>query len=243
MRIPRLKPLGYVVVLTFLGGLLWLIAGLVDRTRMEAILYDLTHSNPYVDQRSQVRAILEGFERVSPEDLPKAFRSRTGMNKRAFKDLYHGREFFVVKKQDLYRKIAGHNRLMAMVSADNGYRRHSLWSGQAFYVYIDRKVIYLLLDIQEAVSKSGLDRDGIRVISGHRTPGHNSSVGGKKESRHLLGDALDLMIGDVNGDGQADRTDKKLLIPILNRLVGSNGGLGIYARSVHIDVRGKRARW
>ena len=51
------------------------------------------------------------------------------------------------------------------------------------------------------------------------------------------------MIGDLNRDGAADRNDKKLLIPILNRQVGNRGGLGVYRMSVHIDVRGHRARW
>ena len=243
MRIPRLKPLGYVVALAVLSVPVYLVAGLFDRTAIERRLFDLTEKNPYVSRRIQVKAIFDRFGRIPARDLPKEFRARTGLNKKVTTELFNGREFFIVRKRDLYRKIAGNNRLMSVISADNGYRRHSMWSDEPFYVYIDRKVLYLLLDIQDELEQAGLDRDGIRIISGHRTPGHNSNVGGKKESRHLTGDALDLMIGDINRDGKEDRQDKKIIIPILNRLVGKNGGLGVYARSVHIDVRGYRARW
>ncbi len=243
MRLPRLKPLGYVVLLALLSVVLYPVMRLVNRNWVERTIFDLTHHDPYVGQRTQVRELLEGFPTVAPKDLPAAFRASSGMNRRAFKDLYHGRHFFKVSKKDLYRRIAGNNRLMSVVSADNGYRREWIWSDKEFYVYIDRKVLYLLLDIQDALTAAGLDRDALRIISGHRTPGHNNSVGGKSESRHLSGDALDIMIGDLNRDGAADRNDKKLLIPILNRQVGNRGGLGVYRMSVHIDVRGHRARW
>ena len=243
MRKPRLKPLGYVVVLTLLALPGWLVFNLLDKSRLERMYFDLTNENPYVTRRLQVKAIFDQFSRISARDLPAEFRARTGLKKQILSELFRGKEFYVVKKRDLYRKIAGNNRLMSMVSADNGYKQYSLWSEQSFYVYLDRRVIYLFLDIQDALEQSGHDRDALQIISGYRTPGHNRNVGGKKESRHLAGDALDIMIGDLNRDGRADRADKKLLIPILNRLVGRTGGLGVYGRSVHIDVRGYRARW
>jgi hypothetical protein len=34
-----------------------------------------------------------------------------------------------------------------------------------------------------------------------------------------------------------------LLIPVLEKVIGNRGGIGIYTMSAHIDLRGRRVRW
>lgn len=165
------------------------------------------------------------------------------MNRRTEREKIRRQKFYVVTKKDLYRKIAGNNRLMSIVSADNLYGRFSVFSDEKFYFHINPSILYRFLETQNELEKAGYNRDGIKIISGHRTPGHNRNVGGKSESRHMMGDAIDIKIDDLNGDGVATKEDKKLLIPILRKVIGNSGGLGIYAMSVHIDARGFRARW
>jgi len=91
------------------------------------------------------------------------------------------------------------------------------------------------------------------VKSGFRAPDHNRSVRrAAKDSQHQYGDAADVAI-DANGDGRYSAIDSRMVglaVEIVElkhpELVG---GLGIYtgghARTtyVHIDARGKRARW
>lgn len=91
------------------------------------------------------------------------------------------------------------------------------------------------------------------VKSGFRAPDHNRRVKrAAKDSQHQYGDAADIAI-DANGDGKYTAVDTRMVglaVEIVElRHPHLVGGLGIYtsghARTtyVHIDARGKRARW
>ncbi len=93
----------------------------------------------------------------------------------------------------------------------------------------------------------------IDVHSGFRAPAHNQRLSrAARDSQHQYGDAADVAI-DANGDGRYTSLDSRLVglaVEIVElkhpELVG---GLGIYTSGhtrttyVHIDARGKRARW
>lgn len=106
----------------------------------------------------------------------------------------------------------------------------------------------------------------MRIISGFRTPLHNRRIGSGAFSRHVYGDAIDIVIDltgdarmdDLTGSGSAGREEGLLLVAIMERLMANGrmsvGGLGVYtfargvsqnghAVTVHVDLRGHRARW
>lgn len=78
----------------------------------------------------------------------------------------------------------------------------------------------------------------IKINSGYRSPEHNKSVGGVKNSMHVQGKAADIVIEGLTPSQVAEQ---------LEILIGSKrikqGGLGIYPTFVHYDIRGKKARW
>lgn len=78
----------------------------------------------------------------------------------------------------------------------------------------------------------------IRIMSGYRSPKHNKRQGGRKSSRHLLGQAADIR---VDGVAPRDVADAVELLIRAGRM--KQGGLGRYASFTHYDVRGRRARW
>ena len=74
------------------------------------------------------------------------------------------------------------------------------------------------------------------VNSGYRSAEHNAKVGVVPNSQHVLGLAADIRPLSEN---MAD-------LPKLQRMahkLNSIGGVGYYNTFVHIDVRGKIARW
>jgi hypothetical protein len=91
------------------------------------------------------------------------------------------------------------------------------------------------------------------VHSGFRAPDHNRRIKrAAKDSQHQYGDAADVAI-DANGDGRYTSIDSRL-VGLAVEIVELKhpdlvGGLGIYTSGhtrttyVHIDARGKRARW
>ncbi len=94
-------------------------------------------------------------------------------------------------------------------------------------------------------------RVALDVHSGFRTPLHNGNVEGSAfNSRHQYGDAADVAF-DADGDGRFTALDAQWAGLATEMVERRNpelvGGLGMYTSArapyVHIDVRGKRARW
>jgi uncharacterized protein YcbK (DUF882 family) len=91
------------------------------------------------------------------------------------------------------------------------------------------------------------------VHSGFRAPDHNRRIArAARDSQHQYGDAADVAI-DANGDGRYTSVDSRM-VGLAVEIVELKhpdlvGGLGIYTSGhtrttyVHIDARGKRARW
>jgi len=211
--------------------------------RIQDALYDLRYRNPPVTTKAEVDVILSGFQRVRPENLPAGYLSQSGMQSHPS---YRPKSFYVVERKDLHRRIAGRNRLRQFVSRDMRYHSTVFHSGRKIYLGINPGILHRFIELQQALREKGYDPDAVRIKSGHRTPSHNLIVGGAKGSRHQRGDALDLRIGDVDRNGWTDRRDKEIVLRILDgRIIGSRGGLGLYpgTQTVHMDLRGYRARW
>ena len=91
----------------------------------------------------------------------------------------------------------------------------------------------------------------VRVNSGFRSPLHNSGVEGSAlNSRHQYGDAADVAI-DADGDGRLTAFDSRIVGLAVEMIEKRHpelvGGLGVYVNTrspyVHVDARGRRARW
>jgi hypothetical protein len=103
----------------------------------------------------------------------------------------------------------------------------------------------------------------LHVMSGYRTPFYNRVLGNVQYSLHQWGVAADVFVDededglmdDLNKDKRIDRDDAATLFKVAEALdrqaaAGSfAGGLGVYGSTaahgpfVHIDVRGRPARW
>lgn len=78
----------------------------------------------------------------------------------------------------------------------------------------------------------------IHIASGWRSPETNAAVGGARKSQHKVGNAADIF---VPGRTVAE------IFEVVDRLQRSGqiprGGASAYKNFVHVDVRGKLARW
>ncbi|MDN5214735.1 DUF882 domain-containing protein [Fulvivirgaceae bacterium BMA12] len=98
-------------------------------------------------------------------------------------------------------------------------------------------------------------KDQLIIISSQRAAWHNQLLtlfGAATKSRHLRGDAIDIMVLDVNADGIIDGKDVDIVYILLDReIVKNTGGLGTYQserwiwnrQMIHVDCRQKKARW
>jgi uncharacterized protein YcbK (DUF882 family) len=93
-------------------------------------------------------------------------------------------------------------------------------------ILIDDKLIRLLQELRNSLKAP------VHIISGYRTPSHNAKVGGKKNSQHLKGKAV-----DITAIGYSP---KQLIV--YAKAVGFTG-IGLYDEFVHVDTRLFKASW
>jgi len=154
--------------------------------------------------------------------------------------------------------VSDHFRLRDFLTHDQG----SVWPK---YLVLREPLVDKLELVIDELRAMGVAVGGMRVMSGFRTPQYNAlgvNGGGRvKDSRHQFGDAADVYVvngsgdrmSDLNRDGRVDTRDAKVLAMAAERVEREHpdlvGGIGIYPATnahgpfVHIDVRGRAARW
>jgi uncharacterized protein YcbK (DUF882 family) len=133
------------------------------------------------------------------------------------------------------------------------------------YIVVDMKLIDKNELVLQDLKERGINPNGVRVMSGFRTPQYNAGGGDPRGraalSRHMYGDANDIFIDndgdgrmdDLNHDGRVNIADAKVIQDAVNRVERAHpsliGGVGIYSGTsahgpfTHIDTRGYPARW
>ena len=133
------------------------------------------------------------------------------------------------------------------------------------YIVLKPELLEKLELLVEALNERGYPVRSLHVMSGYRTPYYNvHRLGNVKYSRHQWGGAADVFVDelprddymdDLNRDGEVNIEDARVLYRVvdsLDRAVDTErlkGGLGIYRANavrgpfVHLDVRGRPARW
>ena len=77
----------------------------------------------------------------------------------------------------------------------------------------------------------------IKCTSGYRCPQHNARIpGASPNSKHKLAIAMDIQAADHS-------VSAKRLYDVADKLIGDQGGVGIYSWGIHIDSRGYGSRW
>jgi len=156
--------------------------------------------------------------------------------------------FVQIEEVDADLPLTKHLRMSDFLSHDEQER----WPR---YAALDVRLLDKIeLVVAEMGRLSGRGDDApvaLDVHSGFRTPFHNRRVNrAARDSRHQYGDAADIAI-DSNGDGRISFADTRLVARAVEAVEEAHpdlvGGMGLYNRGdasyVHIDARGRRARW
>jgi uncharacterized protein YcbK (DUF882 family) len=166
--------------------------------------------------------------------------------------------FIEVKREEQNTLLSDHFRLRDFFPHDQA----NIWPK---YIVVDMKLVDKLELVLAELARQGIRTDGVRVMSGFRTPQYNRTKGDTRGraslSRHMYGDAADIFIDndrngrmdDLNHDGRVNTQDARVIQAAANRVEAAHpsliGGVGIYPGNsahgpfVHIDTRGYPARW
>jgi uncharacterized protein YcbK (DUF882 family) len=159
--------------------------------------------------------------------------------------------FLEIREADLQLPVTTHLRVADFVTHDGQ-------SGWPRYVALEPKLLDKLELVFSEVQRLRGATDSARSLaldihSGFRTPLYNRGVKrSARDSRHQYGDAADVAV-DANFDGRFTAADSRLVALAVEMVEKDHpelsGGMGLYTSRrystpyVHIDARGRRARW
>jgi uncharacterized protein YcbK (DUF882 family) len=216
------------------------------RDRSYQIFYDLFYPSIIITEIAQVDSILSQFEEIPFHKLPPQIRKQGKMDSPKYASMLKGSVFYKISPKQIYQKIAGNTRIRDLVSRDSFFRAAIMDRSQTLYWLIDKRILYRIIELRAALKAKGHEPNGFKVTYGYRSPALNEAIKGASKSRHILGEAVDMTIRDIDGDGRYSKEDKAIVLQLLNsKIIRSMGGIGRYpgTRTVHMDVRGWRARW
>ena len=208
--------------------------------------YDLQNENFEVKTKTKIDKILSEIEQTNFQSLDSEYLTFTKSYEEHYKKLIRNLTYFKIQQKDLNKKIVGHFRLKEFICKDDYYHNIVFGKTENIYCILNPKIFYKTLELMEALEKMGHNKYGFSIVNGHRHPSYNEEIGGAKLSRHIKGEAVDIVVNDINNDGYANKADKDIILDILeNQVIKNQGGIGLYpgTGNVHYDVRGKRARW
>ena len=165
--------------------------------------------------------------------------------------------FIQVTRANAATPVSEHFRLRDFLTHDQA----AVWPK---YLVLDPALVDKLELVLQDLRSRGYQAERLHVMSGFRTPRYNARGGdprGRAElSRHQYGDAADVWVengagrmADLTGDGRVDARDAAVVAESAERVERRHpalvGGVGVYPGTrahgpfVHIDTRGRRARW
>ena len=165
--------------------------------------------------------------------------------------------FIEVTQKNSETKVSPHFRLGQFLCKQEG--------GFPKYLLLDPRLLAKLEALLDALHARGIDAESLEIMSGYRTPAYNRQIGNKTTfSRHVFGQAADVFVDraprdgvmdDLDGDGVSDARDSALLFGIADALdreppedwrvggASSYEGNEAHGPLLHVDVRGRAARW
>lgn len=220
-------------------------AYLYGKERFYQWRYDKSHANPSVTTESQIDQIFDQLTMLNYNEMPNAVKKLTHSDKKPYKTILKNKRYVCLHRDDLFRKIVRDYRIKDFISKDQLYAS-TINTGTVYYTTLDKKVVKKFLQLLHELETQGYSTEAITLRSGHRHPKRNYLIGGASQSKHILGEAIDIEVGDINGDGKSTLQDKEIVLKILEtKIIKNAGGIGLYpgTKAVHFDTRGYRARW
>ena len=215
------------------------------RDQLMQIKYDFSQDNSYVKDEKEILEIFDSFESISKDKLDPLYIKNTAQDQEPFVGMVKGLQYYKIPQSLIYQKIVGDFRIKHFLPKDSYYKEALFEKNAYLYCLLDYKMVLQVLAFQDKLEEGGYDRDAFIITNGYRHPAFNKQVKGASQSRHIVGEAVDITALDINRDGVKDQKDKAIIVAAAEFVVGNKGGVGLYpgTLSIHMDTRGYKARW
>jgi uncharacterized protein YcbK (DUF882 family) len=133
------------------------------------------------------------------------------------------------------RKLMSSNTTNKKLSKNFDWKEFESKDGAVMPEDIKKNIQALVKDLE--VIRSALGKP-MRISSGYRSPAQNEKVGGKSQSYHMKGMAVDFYVPTLT-----TKQIRDVIETLISQGKIKQGGLGTYPTWVHYDNRGTKARW
>jgi uncharacterized protein YcbK (DUF882 family) len=133
------------------------------------------------------------------------------------------------------RKLMSSNTTNKKLSKNFDWKEFESKDGAVMPEDIKKNIQSLVKDLEVIRSALGLP---IKISSGYRSPAQNEKVGGKSQSYHMKGMAVDFYVPTLT-----TKQIRDVIETLISQGKIKQGGLGKYSTWVHYDNRGTKARW
>ena len=171
------------------------------RTHAEQMYFDLSHTNSSVHSKAQIDSVLNAFQVIEQHKLPKGYLTAAGFGQAKYRRMAKNMQYYTIHKKDCYRHIVGNIRIKDLISKDSLFYQTKYASDQLLYWGIDKRILYKIQDLQASLIAKNFNPDAFTIVNGHRYPNYNARIGGASKSRHIVGEAVDMYIGDIDKSG------------------------------------------
>jgi len=235
--------------LFFMGLVFFLIIALQNWKVREMVLMKMADSKSLpksVKTVQEIDAKLSDLEKQSFSKLDESYLNYSKSLDGKYHSLLKDKNYYILDRSDFFKTIVNDIRIKDLLTKDKFYKACLFDANKSYYWLMDKKLLHKIWLLQNTLDKKGFNPNGFSVVNGHRHPLYNEQVGGASKSRHIKGEAIDIHIQDIDGNGYYEEKDKQIVLDLLEKIIiKSEGGIGKYpgTRAVHFDVRGYRARW
>lgn len=209
-------------------------------------VYDQKTGQKPVMTHKKLDEVLSGLRRVSYDDLPESYKKFAQFEAHPEID-YHSEQFYLIHPDSIYQFLVGKCRVYKLVPNDKLRKGSVSGKYQNDLIFLIKpEVVHKLLDLILLLKEKGYDPFAMELISGFRHPRHNDKIKGHRQSQHMMGNAIDIRIGDIDKNGKIEKKDKWIVYDILDKeLIKDQGGIGRYPQhmALHFDLRGYHERW
>lgn len=206
----------------------------------------IKNSQPDILTERQIDSVLHLFEEVNYTDLNQDYKAYSHPENK-FNSELKNRKFYKIFGNQMDLKIIGDFTVRDFIPHDEYYKAYKKNPFPEFEQYwlVDHEVLFMMLELILQLEAEGYNKYGFHIRTAHRHPQKNADVNGASYSQHMFGKAIDIGVDDINNDGESTQEDKMIVYNMLQEIVGSDGGLGLYPGSMnlHFDCRGHKARW
>ena len=132
------------------------------------VYFDFSAPQKEIKTKADIDGILKKLKKVPFGKLEKSYLEQTKSTTKKYKPMLQNGTYFKLHRSHFFKYIAGDVRIKNLMAKDDFYKSVLNNGDENYYWLIDEKVLYKLLELQQALDEKGFNSKAFHVRNGHR---------------------------------------------------------------------------